>query len=69
MMLRKTPRTDQLDRDILVLFKRACRQNRLDVAEQLLRALETLERKPGVQAHPLTECTLMEAYRELVHAD
>ena len=64
-----TPRSDRLDREILILFKRACRQNRLDVAEHLLCALEILERKPGVQERgELIQCTLTEAYRELVHA-
>jgi hypothetical protein len=62
-----TPRTDRLGKEILILFKRACRQNRLDVAEHLLRALEILERNPSVQAHAIGQRTLTEACRELVH--
>jgi len=63
------PRVDGLDREMLVLFKRACRQNRLDLAEHLLRALETLDGKPGVQVHARCQSTLTEAYRELVRPD
>ncbi|RDL48033.1 hypothetical protein BLJAPNOD_05260 [Ensifer sp. M14] len=35
--------SDRLERDILILFKRACRQRRLDIAEHLLRALEAAD--------------------------
>ncbi|MDX0524789.1 hypothetical protein [Sinorhizobium medicae] len=35
--------SDRLERDILILFKRACRQSRLDIAEHLLRALEAAD--------------------------
>jgi hypothetical protein len=62
-----TPQTDRLESEILALFRQACRQNRLDVAEHLLRALETLARKPCIQADALSRCTLTEAYRDLVH--
>jgi hypothetical protein len=65
-----TKRTDRLEREILILFKLACRQNRLEIAEHLLRALETLDREPCVQEHTRYHCTLMEAYGELVrHTD
>ncbi|MCK3780146.1 hypothetical protein MZK49_25970 [Ensifer sesbaniae] len=33
-------RADKLEENILTLFKQACGQDRLDVAEHLLRALE-----------------------------
>ncbi|RRH96663.1 hypothetical protein EH240_22000 [Mesorhizobium tamadayense] len=42
-------RSDKVERVTLQLFKLAYRQNRLDVAEHLLRALETLERHPEIQ--------------------
>ena len=42
-------RASNLERDTLLLFKLALRQNRLDVAEHFLRALETLERRPEAQ--------------------
>lgn len=49
-----TIQDDKLERDILILFERACRQQRLDVAEHLLCALEAAERKPrsGAKAMP-----------------
>jgi hypothetical protein len=61
------PQTDRLESEILALFKRACRQNRLDVAEHLLGALETLQQETGVHTHTPTQWALTEAYRELVH--
>jgi hypothetical protein len=64
-----TRRADILEREILILFKRACRQNRLEIAEHLLRALETFDREPGVQQHTRRHCTLMEAYGELIRPD
>jgi len=59
-------KADQLEQDILRVFKCACRQNRLEIAEHLLRALEVLDREPCVQEHRC-HCTLMEACGELVH--
>jgi hypothetical protein len=35
-----------LDERILAVFKRACAEDRMDVAEHLLRALETLDGDP-----------------------
>lgn len=64
-----TKRADILEREILILFKLACRQNRLEIAEHLLRALETFDREPSVQQHTRRHCTLMEAYRELIQPD
>lgn len=58
---------DQLEQDILGVFTCACRQNRLEIAEHLLRALEVLDREKCVQEHTQCHCTLMEAYGELVH--
>lgn len=49
-----TTQDEKLERDILILFERACRRQRLDVAEHLLCALEAAERKPraGAKAMP-----------------
>lgn len=58
-------RSDKLERDTLLLFRRACRQERLDVAEHFLRALETLQRKPGLQDPTSCQCALIGAYDEL----
>ncbi|OAP35185.1 hypothetical protein AU381_25900 [Sinorhizobium glycinis] len=44
-----TMQGDKLERDILLLFKRACRQHRLDVAEHLLCALEAAQEKSADQ--------------------
>lgn len=60
-----TRQTDKLERQTLALFKLACRQNRLDVAEYFLQALETLERQPGVQEPTSCKCALRKAYGEL----
>lgn len=51
-----TTRGETLERDILLLFTRACRQNRLDIAEHLLCALEAAQKKSADQKH------LREAY-------
>lgn len=59
-------RSDKLERITLLLFKLAYRQNRLDVAEHFLRALETLERHPEVQESTRCRCAVMEAYSELI---
>ncbi|BCH22112.1 hypothetical protein [Mesorhizobium sp. L-8-3] len=61
-------RGDRLEREIVRLFKVACRANRPDVAEHLLRALETLEREPGIRDHARCHCALMEAYGELIRS-
>jgi len=62
-------RTGRLEQEVLILFKLACRQDRPDVAEHLLRALETLEREPGAQEPARCHCSLMEAYSELIRPD
>lgn len=36
------PGPEKLEKNVLSLFNQACRQGRLDVAEHLLQALETL---------------------------
>ena len=57
--------SDKLEWGTLLLFRLACRQDRLDVAEHFLRALETLQRKPGRQNPTQCQCALMGAYDEL----
>lgn len=59
-------RTGRLEQHILVLFKLAYRRGRPDIAEHLLRALETLEREPGAQEPARCRRSLMEAYGELI---
>jgi hypothetical protein len=58
-------RSDRLERGTLLLFRLACKQERLDVAEHFLRALETLQRKPGRQDPTRCQWALMGAYDEL----
>lgn len=60
-----THRYDELEHGALLLFRLACRQERLDVAEHFLRALETLQEKPGRQDPTRCQCALMGAYDEL----
>lgn len=43
---------DRLEENILSLFKQACRQGRLDVADHLLRALETSSERGSVTDSP-----------------
>ena len=56
-------KTEMLERDILRVFKCACRQNRPDIAEFLLSALEKLdcEANPTASNRPL-----IDAYRDLI---
>lgn len=61
-------RAGGLEHEILAVFRHACRQSRPDVAEHLLRALETLEREPGFQDRARSHCALMEAYDELLRS-
>lgn len=58
-----TSNTDQLERDILRVFRCACRQNRPDIAEFMLTALEKLD---GECVNSVaSDCPLMDAYRHL----
>lgn len=61
-----TRRSGSLEEETLLLFKLACRENRLDVAEHFLRALEILEREPGPRGGARCQSALAEAYMELV---
>jgi len=55
--------TDQLERDVLRVFRCACRQNRPDIAEFMLAALEKLDSEHAdVAAH---DRPLMEAYMDV----
>jgi len=51
-----------LDDDVLTVFERACQEKDWAVAEHLLRALEALSRREGVDDH------VESAYLELVRS-
>jgi hypothetical protein len=50
-----------LNDDLLTVFDRACQESDWEVAEHLLRALETLSRRDGCDEHVESE------YLELMH--
>ncbi len=50
-----------LNDDLLTVFDRACQESDWEVAEHLLRALETLSRREGCDEH------VESAYLELMH--
>jgi len=57
-------KTEMLERDILRVFKCACRQNRPDIAEFMLTALEKLDSE---RANPTaSNRPLIDAYRDLI---
>jgi len=57
------PQNDKLERDLLILFQRSCRCNRLDIAEHLPRAIEGAS---GAEAAPRCANTVLaQAYREI----
>lgn len=56
-------RADKLEENILALFKQACRQGRLDVAEHLLRALEASSEKGSRAGLSRGREALINAYR------
>lgn len=56
--------SDQLERDILQVFRCACQQDRPDIAEFLLAALEKLDDEWGSSV--ASDRPLIDAYRELV---
>lgn len=58
-------RTIGLEWQVLALFRHAYGQGRSDIAEHLLRALELLDQRPGVEEAPSCRCALIEAYGEL----
>lgn len=58
-----TSKTDQLEHEILRVFRCACRQDRADIAEFMLAALEKLDRD-GIEC-PQCSGALIEAYREI----
>ncbi|HHY48588.1 MAG TPA: hypothetical protein GYA10_02425 [Alphaproteobacteria bacterium] len=55
--------TVALERAVLAALKCACRQDRLDIADFMLEALEKLDREQPQP--PAGERPLMEAYREI----
>ena len=55
--------TDELEENILTLFKQACRHGRLDIAEHLLRALEVSSEKGGRARLSCGRDALINAYR------
>jgi len=56
-------KTEILERDILRVFRCACRQNRPDIAEFMLTALEKLDSERSNSA--AGKRPLMDAYRDL----
>ena len=62
-----TSDTDHLERSILYVFRCACRQGRLDIAEFMLAALEQLDR--GGTESPQEHSSLFDAYREIAGID
>jgi len=56
-------KTEMLERDILRVFKCACRQNRPDIAEFMLTALEKLDSERVNSAARKTP--LIDAYQEI----
>jgi len=58
-----TSHTDQLERDILRVFRCACRQNRPDIAEFMLSALEKLDSEHANST--ARNRPLIDAYRDL----
>ncbi len=62
-----TTNAEQLERDILRVFRCACRQGRQDIAEFMLAALEELDH--GRMGAASGSCPLEEAYREIVESD
>lgn len=62
-----TQRTINLEKQILTLFKLACRQGRSDIAEHLLLALEALDQRPDISGPPVDQRILIEAYSEIIH--
>lgn len=58
-----TSDTDQLERDILRVFRCACQQGRPDIAEFMLAALEKLDSERSDSA--ARKSPLMDAYRDL----
>jgi hypothetical protein len=57
--------TDELERDLLLLFRRAYRQNNFEVAEHLLQALELLNQKPVDRSPANAQDRLQQAYLEI----
>ncbi|NDK52791.1 hypothetical protein [Rhizobium laguerreae] len=55
-------RIDKLERSILALFQSACREDRLDVAEHLLRALEASSKESDDGGLPCARRPLADAY-------
>ena len=60
-----SPRYDPLERGILELFKAACADGRLNVAEHLLRALEVNDTDETTLQNAAGRTALAEAYREI----
>ncbi|MCD1636717.1 hypothetical protein K7H91_23465 [Martelella mediterranea] len=61
-----TTNADQLERDILRVFRCACRQGRQDIAEFMLAALEKLDGQE--ERRPVRCRALIEAYQEIFDA-
>lgn len=59
------PKTERLEREILRVFKCACRQSRPDIAEFMLAALEKLDQEQSETPHFSPRRALFDAYLEI----
>ncbi|MBL8580438.1 MAG: hypothetical protein JNK47_24860 [Mesorhizobium sp.] len=59
------PKTEELERDILRVFKCACRLSRPDIAEFMLRALEKLDQEQLETSSFSRRRALLDAYLEI----
>lgn len=58
-------KAESLERDILRVFKCACRQSRPDIAEFMLQALEKLDQEQSEMPHFSPRRALFDAYLEI----
>ena len=58
-------KAESLERDILRVFKCACRQSRPDIAEFMLAALEKLDQEQSETPHFSPRKALFDAYLEI----
>ncbi|NMG41646.1 hypothetical protein GRZ55_20610 [Chelativorans sp. ZYF759] len=61
------PNTKELEREILRAFKCACRQNRPDIAEFMLAALEQLDQEQSETLSPSPRRALLDAFLEIAN--
>mgnify|MGYP007060998089 CR=1 FL=1 len=61
------PNTKELERDILRAFKCACRQDRPDIAEFMLAALEKLDQEQSETPSSSRRRALLDAFLEIAN--